>query len=189
MLSVTLKVGVWPDSPGPALMFVAQLGTLCGPASSSTFWSGPLVKLGASFTAFTVMVKVSGVLVSCPPLAVPPSSWSSSVMSAEPLASSAGVYVSAPVASTPGPAANRPELVLPVMLKVSAWPDSSAGPALIFVAQLGTFWAPASSVTLWSGPLVKLGASFTGFTDTTRLNGGLGSVPSWTVTGTVSGPL
>ena len=52
--------------------------------------------------------------------------------------------------------------MLPVTLKVSVWPDSSAGPALMAVAHGLTVCAPASSNTVWSAPLVKLGASFTG---------------------------
>ena len=44
------------------------------------------------------------------------------------------------------------------------WPDSLAAPALIAVAQPATDCAPTSSFTVWSAPLVKLGASLTGFT-------------------------
>jgi hypothetical protein len=51
-------------------MFVAQFGTECGPESSATVWSAPLVKLGASFTAVTLIVNVCPALVSTPPLAV-----------------------------------------------------------------------------------------------------------------------
>src|SRR5205823_4918952 len=61
------------------------------PASSSTVWSAPLVKLGASFTAVTVMVNVWAALVSTPLLAVPPSSWTCTVSVPEPLALAAVV--------------------------------------------------------------------------------------------------
>ena len=50
-----------------------------------------MVKLGASLTAVTVMVKVWVALVSTPPLAVPPSSWMLTVTVAVPLALAAGV--------------------------------------------------------------------------------------------------
>ena len=72
-------------------MAVAHGLTVWAPASSSTVWSAPLVKLGASLTAVTVMVKVWVALLSTPPLAVPPSSWMLTVTMAEPLALAAGV--------------------------------------------------------------------------------------------------
>ena len=49
------------------------------------------MKLGASLTAVTVIVKVCGADVSTPPLAVPPLSESVSVIVAVPLALGAGV--------------------------------------------------------------------------------------------------
>src|SRR2546425_1221252 len=80
------KVSPWLDSlGGPLLIAVAQLLEVCGPASSFTVWSGPLVKLGASFTEPTVMVKLCAGLVSTPPLAVPPSSCNCTVTVATPL--------------------------------------------------------------------------------------------------------
>ncbi len=90
VLPVTLKVRVWVP-PSPSLMAVAQGFTVCAPASSFTVWSGPLVKLGASLTGVTVMVKLCAVEVSTPPLAVPPLSCSTSVIVAVPLALAAGV--------------------------------------------------------------------------------------------------
>ncbi len=72
-----MKSTAWPDSfAGPAEIAVAQPLTDCAPASSFTVWSAPFVKLGASFTAFTVIVKVWVALSFTPPLAVPPLSWS-----------------------------------------------------------------------------------------------------------------
>ena len=50
-----------------------------------------MVKLGASLTGVTLMVKVCGALVSTPPLAVPPSSWMRTVTVAEPDCSLSGV--------------------------------------------------------------------------------------------------
>src|SRR5207247_1694526 len=83
---VTLKVSVWPDSfAGPAEIFVAQFATVWAPTLAFTDWSGPLVNEGASLTGLTVMVKFFGADVSCPPLAVPPLSLSTTVIVAEPL--------------------------------------------------------------------------------------------------------
>src|SRR5437773_761885 len=39
-------------------MFVAQLATVCGPASSFTTGSAPLVKAGGKFTSLTVTLKL-----------------------------------------------------------------------------------------------------------------------------------
>ncbi len=114
---------------------------------------------GASLTAVTVIVNVCVADVSTPPPAVPPSSTAASVIVAEPLASAAGVKVSVPSAATAGPATNSEGVVLPVMLKEIAWPDSSAGPAETPVAQPATVCAPASSSTVWSAPFVNDGAS------------------------------
>ena len=60
-------------------------------ASSSTVWSAPFVKLGASLTAVTVIVNVCVGDASTPPLAVPPSSVIRSVIVAVPFAFAAGV--------------------------------------------------------------------------------------------------
>ena len=49
-------------------------------------------------------------------------------------------------------------------MKLSVWPDSSAGPLLRLLAQAFTVCAPASSSTVWSPPLVKDGTSFTAVT-------------------------
>ena len=93
MLLVMLKLTVWPDSlAGPREIAVAQGLTVCDPASSSTLWFGPTVKEGGSFTGFMVIVKLCGSEVSSSPgFAVPPSSWSTSVMVALPKALGAGV--------------------------------------------------------------------------------------------------
>ena len=91
------------------------------------------------------MVNVCGAEVSCPPLAVPPSSCSQTVTVAAPLALGAGRYVNMPVpASMAGGRANRAGLSV-VVRKVSVWPASPAGPAEIAVAQPGTVCIPASS--------------------------------------------
>lgn len=87
---VTLKLTVWPASfAGPGEMSVAQAATVWAPASSSTVWSPPGVKLGASLTAPTLTAKVCGALVSLPPLAVPPSSVATTVTMALPEVSGA----------------------------------------------------------------------------------------------------
>ena len=59
--------------------------------------TGVTVRTGASFTEFTVIVKVR-VFVSSPPLAVPPSSLTVTVIVAVPCWLATGVYLSVPVA-------------------------------------------------------------------------------------------
>ena len=88
---VTVKVTFWEPSPAPAEMAVAHPAMVWATASSSTVWSAPLVKDGASFTPVTVMVKVCVAEVSIPPLEVPPLSEMDTVTVAEPLALAAGV--------------------------------------------------------------------------------------------------
>src|SRR5579872_985812 len=116
------------------------------------------MKLGASLTAVTLMLKVCGALVSTPPLEVPPLSCSVMVIAAVPFAFAAVVNVTTPVGLIDGPAEKSAGLVLPVTLKCTVWPDSLAGPGLIAVAQGFTVCGPASSSTVISAPLVKLGA-------------------------------
>src|SRR5947208_3128549 len=106
-------------------MFVAQPATDCKPASSRMPWSGPLVKLGGSLTAVTVMVKVCGADVSTPPFAVPPLSCKRTVTVALPLALGAVVYVKAPVALMLGWTENKGLLSL-VTRKLTVWPASSS---------------------------------------------------------------
>ena len=162
LLLVTTKVTVWPGSFGPALIPVAQPLTVCGPESSATLWSAPLVKLGASFTAVTAIVKVCVALVSSPPLAVPPLSLRETETVAVPFAFAAGVKVSTPVGETAGCTAKRALLSLET-LNDTVWPDSLAGPALIDVAH-PALYGPESSFTVTSPPERKLGASFTALT-------------------------
>ena len=57
--------------------------TVCAPESSSTVWSPPTVKLGASLTAVTSMVTLS-VSDCAPPLPVLPSSLVVMVSVSEP---------------------------------------------------------------------------------------------------------
>ena len=57
---VRLKLSVCPDSSvGPAEIPVAQPAMVCAPESSSTAWSAPLTKLGASLTGLTVIDTVA----------------------------------------------------------------------------------------------------------------------------------
>jgi hypothetical protein len=159
---VAVNVTVCADSSaGPALMAVAQPATVCAPESSRALWSAPFVKLGASLTGVTVMVKDCEALVSTPPPAVPPLSCAATLIVALPLALGAAVYVSVPSAATAGPALNSDGFEFPVTLNETVWPDSSAGPALIAVAQPATLCGPPSSSEVWSAPFVKLGASLT----------------------------
>ena len=122
-----------------------------------------MVKPGTSLTELTVMTNVWFALLSMPPLTIPPSSWMLSVIAAEPFASAAGVKVSVPMALTAGAALNRAGFVLPTMLKCTVWLDSF-GPGLMKLAQPSRVCGPASSLTVWSAPLTKLGASLIGLT-------------------------
>ena len=96
---VKLKVRICPDSFGaPALMFVAKVGTICSPASSSDGAGlAAIKKLGTSLTAVTVMMNVNVVLVSEPPFVVPPLSVTVTLKVAVPFAFAAAWYVSVPV--------------------------------------------------------------------------------------------
>src|SRR5437667_25447 len=90
------KWTVWPpSSAGPAEMAVAHAAEYA-PESSLTVTLPPPVNDGASLTAVTVMVKVCGVEVSAPPLAVPPLSERVTVTVAVPFALAAGVKLSTP---------------------------------------------------------------------------------------------
>ena len=76
LLLVTRKVSVCADSfGGPALMLVAQL-MVWAPVFTSSDTAGPAVNEGASFTESTLIVRVTGALVSTPPLRPPPLSCS-----------------------------------------------------------------------------------------------------------------
>ena len=82
---------------------------------------------------------------------------------ATPLALSAGVNVSVPFGAMAGWPLNRALSSL-VTVKMTVWPDSSAGPVLIEVAKPGTVAAPESSSTVWSAPTENDGASLTAVT-------------------------
>src|SRR5947209_14483451 len=133
----------------------------------SEYWppveEADIVRTGPSLTGFTVIVTVCGAEVSTPPFAVPPSSWIFTVTVATPLAFGAGVKVRVPVDETAGWLLNRPLLLL-LTMKSSVWPLSLPGPLPRVVAHPETVWAAASSFTVWSAPLVKLGTSLTGLT-------------------------
>ena len=102
---------------------------------------------GAKITKVSPIVKLC-VTRSMPPLAVPPLSWSWTVIVEDPNVLAAGVYVNVPLLATAGPAENNDGFVLPLMLNVNVWPASSVGPALIPVAQFGTVCAPLFSRTV-----------------------------------------
>jgi hypothetical protein len=88
-------------------------------------------------------------------LAVPPLSSSRSVIVAVPKRFAAGVNVRSPVTGSIAGATEKSDaLVLPVTVNVSVWLLSSAGPALIAVAQPGVVCGPLSSSTVSSAPLV-----------------------------------
>src|SRR5262249_20322750 len=119
---------------GPGETFVAQLLTVCAPASSLTVWSAPLVNEGASFRESTLMEKVCSVDVSIPPLAVPPSSLSDIVTVVPPLALAAGVSACVPFELMAGGLENKPGFSF-TTVKLRVRPDSLAGPGEILVAQ------------------------------------------------------
>ena len=101
----------------------------------------------------TVIVKVWAALVSSPPLARPPLSWSWIVIVALPTPAAAGVNVSVPVGLTAGWTAKSALLVLFVTENATVWADSFAGPSLIAVAQPGIECAPEFSKTVWFAAL------------------------------------
>src|SRR5262245_37644601 len=122
-------------------MPVAHPNSICAGSSSNKAISAPLVKLGGSLTAPTVITKVCAGDVSLPLLAVPPLSCRRTVTVAEPLALVAGVNVRVPLAAIAGWAENKALLLLETM-KLSACPASStangggdAGYAKMAVAQ------------------------------------------------------
>src|SRR5262249_38016274 len=88
-----VAVRVRPTGP-VAGSFTVQ-GMVMG-VSSGVVWSAILEMTGGSLTALTRTVKVR-LTVFCPPLAVPPLSWTVTVMMAAPLALATGVNVRAPV--------------------------------------------------------------------------------------------
>ena len=122
------------------------------------------MNVGGSLTPVTVIVKVWVALVSSPPLAMPPLSWSSIVIVALPTPAAAGVNVSVPVGPTAGWTAKSALSVLFVTENATVWADSFAGPSLIAVAQPGIECAPEFSRTVWFAPLVKDGGSLTAVT-------------------------
>src|SRR5436305_1186965 len=89
LLLATMKWTVCPASFGPAEMAVAHAAEYA-PLSSSTATLPPAVKLGASLTPVTWMVKVTFAEVSAPPLAVPPLSCRFTVTVESPNAFGAG---------------------------------------------------------------------------------------------------
>jgi len=145
------------DASGRKLSF-PRTPIAVAPLSSSTLALSSLA-VGGSFCEVTLIVNVTGAEVSTPPFAVPPLSWSATVMSAEPNAFAVGVNVSTPVALIAGATLKSAAFVLPVTLNVSVWPSSNGeGPLLIAVAQ-AALYAPESSLTVTGPPVVNDGAS------------------------------
>jgi hypothetical protein len=89
------------------------------------------------------------------------------------------VKVSTPAGLRAGWALNNVVLSF-VAVKVRVCALSSAGPALIAVAE-AALYAPESSFTVTFAPLVKLGASFTGVTVIAKVCGALVSDPPFAV--------
>lgn len=130
--------------------------------SSPTVTSEPLTNDGASLTAVTTMSNSTDVDVSSPPLAVPPSSRSSIVIVAVPLALVAGLNPSTPEALTATPPANKVGLVLLVTTNATPWVSGS--PSEMSVAHPLPMYTPESSSTVTSPAFVNVGASLTGLT-------------------------
>src|SRR5688572_8507986 len=100
------------------------------------------------------MVKFWVALVFAPP----PLSDRETVTLATPLAFNAGVKLRTPVDEMVGPDWKRAGLSV-LTLKVSVWPDSSAGPALMPVAQAALNGVSSFETTF--GPAVNEGVSLT----------------------------
>ena len=108
-------------------MFVAQFVTVTAGASSSRVRFGPTVKLGASFTGFTVIVNEIVALVSSPPFAVRPLSFKKTVTVAEPFAFGVSVNVKVPSGAIAGKTEKsaRSATLGTLTVKVKVWPASS----------------------------------------------------------------
>ena len=83
-----------------------------------------------------------------------------------------------PFEAIDGTTLNSDGFVFETISKVTAWPLSLDGPGLIAVAHVVTVFAPPSSRTPWSAPLVKLGASLTDVTVTVTVAVSLPPLPS-----------
>ncbi len=171
VLPVTSNVRPCPaSSAGPALTALAQAAKY-GPESSATATSPPLTKDGASFTGRTTRVKVCGA-------ETPPSlSTRRTVISADPLASGAGVKVRVPTGLSAGPADSSAGAVLPTTSKATVWLPSR-GPALASPIQW-TYSAgpPSSSAHTVVAGRVKVGGSLSGVTVMVKVTGADVSTP------------
>ena len=116
---------------------------------------------GWSAASLMVIVKVPVASLS-PPLSVPPVSVSVTVTDVLPYLFAAGVNARVPLAFIVGIASKSDESN-PLSANVESCPLSSAGPSLILEAQVAEY-APESSSTVTSLPLVKPGASLTAVT-------------------------
>ena len=132
------------------------------PATSSFVVRLTSEHTGAWLTAVTLMVKVCGALVSTPPLAVPPLSWSTRVIVGHPVW---------PRRRRVGQGAGRADrrlgreergVVVAGDLEVDGLARLVGGPGADGGGPAGDGLRPASSSTVWLAPLVKDGASLTG---------------------------
>jgi hypothetical protein len=123
-------------------------------ASSATVWLPPLVKLGTSLTAVTVIVNVWSAPWLSPPFEVPPLSARLTVTVAEPLAFAAGVYVRVPFAAIAGWVLNSALLSFRRASRLGALVgragDDPGGPA---AGGLGAYVLRS----VWSTPFVRRG--------------------------------
>ncbi len=161
------------------------------PAGPAT---GGSLKLGASFTGVTVMLKVF-VLRSMPPSAVPPLSCTSTDTVAEPKALVAGVKVSVPPTSIVGWTLNSAVLLLTTLNPRIVSLPSFAGPTLKIAWPLRVAAPLSSNTTILFDMKVTPGALFTGVTVIRKVCGTLRFVPplavpplSWATMVTVAVP-
>src|SRR5206468_2464440 len=148
----------------------AAVNFACSVVSSTIVSSVGGVSTGARFTSWTKTVNVSVSLSGGEPLSV---TVTAITLVLGPWAS-VGVHVSTPVDAssiTPGGAEAR--------LKVSVSAGTSGSIALFVTVSV------VSSLTVWSGGVIKMGAPFTSFTATVKLPKSLNGGEPSSVTSTV----
>jgi hypothetical protein len=170
LLLLTEKLNTWADSSdGPALIPLAQPVTARAPELNATVWSAPFTKLGASFTAPTVMFTFAGALT--PPLL---SVTVNSKLSG-PAKFALGVYVTLGHAPVTVPFAGT------VLTAYDAIVPSTSLPVSVM-----TFATSSNALTLWAK---ATGPSFTAPTVILTLAGALTPpLLSVTVNSKLSGP-
>ena len=138
-------------------MLVAQPATVCAPASSSTVWFGALGEARRVVDAGSRdRERLRGARVDAAVRRAAVVAQRTRDVGRRRSAFGAGCRSACRSGATAGCVENSAGLSL-LTLNVRAWPASSAGPALMPVAQPATVCAPVSSNSDWLAPLVKLG--------------------------------